>query len=72
MFPAGSFEEKGSRCEYNGVIDGADVNVVIKQLDFDTFDFVVSASGLDFFYVDDPAEIIITIGLDCFSTQVKI
>jgi len=71
IFPAGSFVEKRiDNYEFKGVIDGAKVAVLLKQPEYDTLDFVVQASGLDLIIMNNPDDLIITVGDDSFTTQV--
>jgi hypothetical protein len=73
MIPAGSFiEEEPGKFEFLGPIDGADVNMNIKALDVNTFNFKAKADGVDLTATANPTNISLIIGNDYGSDEVRL
>lgn len=70
--PAGSFEQdKKGRFKFEGVIDGVELEAVIRPLGGDAFEFKAEGEGADLTGIANPVTVNLTIGNDSGSTTVE-
>ena len=69
--PAGSFVEDEGKFEFEGEINGADVEMEIEEINPGTFEFKIEAEGVDLTDTANPLDISLTIGDDTGAATVR-